>query len=63
MPNKILTATNGPIAALAAKSAKETRYFEMRTYYAAPAKLDALQARFRDHTLSLFEKHGMTNVG
>lgn len=37
--------------------------YEMRTYYAAPGKLDALHARFRDHTLKLFEKHGLTNVG
>ena len=25
-------------------------------------KLPALQARFRDHTLALFEKHGMKNI-
>ena len=42
---------------------KETRFFEMRTYYAAPGKLDNLLARFRDHTTKLFEKHGMVNVG
>ena len=42
---------------------KETRLYEMRVYYAAPGKLDALNARFRDHTMKLFEKHGMTNVG
>jgi hypothetical protein len=42
---------------------KDTRVYEMRTYYAAPGKLDALHARFRDHTVKLFEKHGMTNVG
>jgi hypothetical protein len=41
----------------------DTRVFEMRTYYAAPDKLDALHARFRDHTCQLFEKHGMTNIG
>lgn len=41
----------------------DTRVFEMRTYYAAPGKLDALNARFRDHTCKLFEKHGMTNLG
>ncbi|MFN0126651.1 MAG: NIPSNAP family protein [Verrucomicrobiales bacterium] len=35
----------------------------MRIYYAAEGKLDALQARFRDHTVKLFEKHGMTNLG
>ncbi len=36
---------------------------ELRTYHAAPGKLDALLTRFRDHTTALFEKHGMTNVG
>ncbi len=42
---------------------KDTRVYEMRTYFAAPGKLDALNARFRNHTCKLFEKHGMTNVG
>jgi hypothetical protein len=39
------------------------RYFEMRTYHAAPGKLDALNARFRDHTVKLFKKHGMESIG
>src|SRR5258708_11467804 len=42
---------------------KETRFFEMRTYYAAPGKLDNLLTRFREHTTKLFENHGMVNVG
>lgn len=42
---------------------KDTRCFELRVYYAAPGKLDALHARFRDHTLKIFQKHGLTNVG
>jgi len=37
--------------------------FEIRTYYTHEGKLDALNARFRNHTLRLFAKHGMTNVG
>ncbi|MBM3738535.1 MAG: NIPSNAP family protein [Acidobacteria bacterium] len=37
--------------------------FELRTYYAMPGKLQALHSRFRNHTLKLFEKHGMNNVG
>ena len=36
--------------------------FELRTYYAAPGKLDALLARFRDHTCGLFKKHGMVDI-
>ena len=42
---------------------KDTRVFEMRTYHAAPGKLDALHARFREHTAMLFEKHGIANIG
>jgi hypothetical protein len=39
------------------------RVFELRTYTAAPGKLGALNARFRDHTIALFRKHGMEVVG
>lgn len=48
---------------LGSLSAADTRVFEMRVYYAAPGKLDALNARFRDHTIKLFEKNGITNIG
>ncbi len=50
-------------ANLAAAAEKDTRLYELRIYYAPKGKLDALHARFRDHTLKLFEKHGMTNIG
>ncbi len=39
------------------------RVFEIRTYHTFPGRLEALQKRFREHTLKMFEKHGMTNVG
>ncbi|WP_082474711.1 NIPSNAP family protein [Sphingomonas sp. Leaf343] len=39
-----------------------TAIYELRTYYPAPGKLAALNARFREHTLALFARHGMTNV-
>ncbi len=38
------------------------RVFELRTYTPAEGKLDSLHARFRDHTVRLFQRHGMTNV-
>jgi len=47
----------------ASAAEKDSRVFELRVYYAAPGKLDDLNARFRNHTLKLFEKHGMTNLG
>jgi len=40
----------------------ERRVFEIRTYTTHDGRLDALHARFRDHTMRVFEKHGMTNV-
>ena len=43
--------------------AAANRVFEVRTYTAEPGKLDALHARFREHTDSIFKKHGMTSVG
>jgi len=51
------------IGRLSADEKPKMRLFELRTYTANEGKLDALQARFRDHTVKLFEKHGMTNVG
>ena len=44
-------------------NAQSDRVFELRTYTAPEGKLDNLHARFRDHTMRIFEKHGMTSVG
>lgn len=38
------------------------RVFELRTYTTAPGRLPALNRRFREHTLALFARHGMTSV-
>ena len=38
------------------------RVFEIRTYHTFPGRLDALHKRFREHTMKIFERHGMTNV-
>ena len=40
----------------------EPVFFELRTYYCYPGKRDALLKRFEDHTMGLFEKHGMVNM-
>ncbi len=50
-------------SASAEEKPRDTRLYELRTYHAAPGKLDALLTRFRDHTCALFAKHGMTHVG
>lgn len=47
---------------LPASEGATPRLFEMRVYTTRPGRLDALDTRFRDHTLGLFTKHGMTNL-
>jgi hypothetical protein len=37
------------------------RVYELRTYTTEPGRLPALHTRFRDHTIKLFEKHGIQN--
>jgi hypothetical protein len=41
----------------------EAHVYEMRTYTAAEGKLDAVNARFRDHTRRIFDRHHMKSVG
>ncbi|MBK8036960.1 MAG: NIPSNAP family protein [Verrucomicrobiaceae bacterium] len=48
--------------ALKVEKSGKPRVFEMRTYTTPPGKLDALHARFRDHTMKLFSKHGMSHL-
>jgi hypothetical protein len=39
-----------------------TVVYELRIYHAAPGKLVELLARFRDHTIKLFDRHGIKSV-
>ena len=39
------------------------RVFELRVYTAHPGKFEAMKARFREHIIPLFKKHGMEVVG
>ena len=36
--------------------------YELRVYTCEPGKLEALNSRFENHTMRLFEKHGMKNI-
>jgi hypothetical protein len=66
MTKKILAAVLLVFCGIAIGRASQpasSKVYEMRTYTAAEGKFDAVNARFRDHTLRLFEKHGMKNVG
>lgn len=49
---------------LISNSAQDTqKVFELRIYTATPGNLEKLHTRFRDHTLRIFEKHGMRVMG
>ena len=39
------------------------RVFELRKYTAPEGKLGELEARFRNHTIRIFNKHNMTSIG
>ncbi|MET3711003.1 hypothetical protein ABIC65_001705 [Sphingomonas trueperi] len=51
-----------PAAAQTTAAQAQQPIYELRIYYPAPGKAEALNARFRNHTLKLFAKHGMRNV-
>lgn len=46
-----------------AADAPAGKVYELRIYHAEPGKLDALNARFRNHTCKLFQKHGVELIG
>ena len=43
------------------KKVNAPRVYELRTYTALEGRLPALHERFKNHTMKLFEKHGMRN--
>jgi len=58
-----VAAAQAAAPAPAGSLAPDSGAFELRTYTAAPGKLETLHARFRNHTNRLFAKHGMKIVG
>jgi len=46
----------------AADAVSAGKVYEIRTYHTYPGRLEALHKRFREHTMRIFEKHGMSNV-
>jgi len=47
---------------LAVAHAQSGKVYELRTYTAPDGKLGDLHARFRNHTMRIFDKHGMKSV-
>src|SRR5947209_6193653 len=66
MLTKLLVATVLVSAGFAADRLTQpapSHIYELRIYTPAEGKLDAVNARFRDHTRAIFDKHHMKSVG
>ena len=50
-------------ALLAAGTIAQARVYELRTYHCNEGRLEALKARFRNHTIRIFNKHGIESIG
>jgi hypothetical protein len=61
-PRAVLGASNERVEGVVTTTPGATA-IELRTYTAAEGKLDALHARFREHTIGLFRRHGMEVLG
>ena len=45
------------------QSSPSYHVYELRMYHVNPGKMDALKARFGDHTDTIFKRHNMKSVG
>src|SRR5580698_399118 len=57
----MLVSASGSLEAQTAGGKADVVY-ELRVYHANEGKLDALMARFRDHTITIFNRHGLKSV-
>jgi hypothetical protein len=58
-----MTRLLGLIMLFAGFACAQNRVYELRTYTCNEGKLEALKARFRDHTIEIFKRHGIESVG
>jgi len=49
--------------ALPKVEAQSKQVYELRVYHTLPGRLPALLSRFRDHTVTIFNRHDMRSVG
>jgi hypothetical protein len=63
LPMLLLASAGGFAAGFSVGQEKKvnTRIYELRTYTTHEGRLPALNKRFAEHTMKLFEKHGMKN--
>ncbi len=52
-----------PALLFASLAFAQNRVYELRTYTCNEGKLETLKARFRDHTITIFARHGIESIG
>jgi hypothetical protein len=68
-PSNVLTFLLGVILMLSfskldsSNAQPPSHVYELRLYHAKEGKLDALKARFSDHTDAIFKRHNMKSIG
>ena len=62
-PDSIFLSATDYSCAIQTGAGEGERVFELRTSTTPEGKLPALHQRFRDHTMKLFSKHGMSHIG
>lgn len=62
-PSAHATAAGSAAPSRVAPHSVAPRVFELRTYTTPPGRLPVLERRFREHTMAIFTRHGMTNIG
>ena len=55
-------AARGLVSGPVAHAQAPAKVYELRTYVVPEDRIEALHTRFRDHTLKMFQKHGISNV-
>jgi hypothetical protein len=58
----LMSALAGAQGVAQAGAADDSVVFELRVYHTYEGKLDDLLARFRNHTITIFNRHGMESV-
>jgi hypothetical protein len=60
---KLLTLGLTVMAMMSSTALAADHVYELRTYTCNEGRLEALKARFRDHTITIFNRHGMKSIG
>jgi hypothetical protein len=61
--DRLVSSHSSAVPGAAVSNTARSAMYELRIYTINPGKSDALMARFRNHTLKLFRRHGIESLG